>query len=170
MSFVLDLGDGQWVRRFVGFLAGKLAELNLLPPALSVRNVWRISFGVAMLTWFQPVLLRLGLFRGVLWFTLFAVICAARVFTGATSLTADASLLSLAAALPGLTLIGVRTRPWMILPAAAAFSAMVIGLNRDSHKFAPLAANLPYAATLLYGTQHLRVRAGLENRSPQQGG
>jgi len=68
------------------------------------------------------------------------------------------------AALPGMALIGWRSRSWMALIAGALFSTTFWFTASTAsfalHKalgnpvfIAILAANIPYAALLLYGTQ-----------------
>jgi hypothetical protein len=103
------------------------------------------------------MLLRLNLLRGVLWITAFSVVGAGRMFTGALPYTWLVRFLSLflAAAIPGLALIGARTRPWMIVPAAACFSAAVVAINGWLDASLPIVVNVPYAAILLYGTQRI---------------
>jgi hypothetical protein len=64
------------------------------------------------------------------------------------------TILFIAASVPGLTLIEWRTRPAMILPAAALFAG-VLAWGRQVTEYGALlfaAANFPYAAILLYGT------------------
>ena len=63
--------------------------------------------------------------------------------------------LGLAAAIPGFALIGERTRPWMMVPAAIAFALTVFVLIPYLDIFLAVAANVPYAAILLYGTRRV---------------
>jgi hypothetical protein len=62
------------------------------------------------------------------------------------------------AGIPGVALVGWRTRPWMTIPAAVLYSLAHMRLFSMSVAFDyrhPIAVVL-FAATLLYGTRQLK--------------
>jgi hypothetical protein len=118
MSLMLDFSE-DWLFSQVQHAPQSILQIGALPSRL--EDAWQISLEVALVTWFHPVLLRVGLFRGAYWVMVFSAVCFARVLIDENSTTILVIASFLAAALPGLALIGVRTRPWMILPAAACF-------------------------------------------------
>jgi hypothetical protein len=155
MSLMLDFSE-DWLFSKVQYATRSILQVGALPPTL--EDAWQISLEVALFTWFQPLLLRLGLVRGAYWVMVFSAVCFARVLIDENSMTTLLIASFLAAALPGLALIGVRTRPWMIVPAAACFSAAAFGLFDEEGRLLHLAANVPYPVILLYGTRLINLR------------
>ncbi len=130
-----------------------------------VVGIWSCIIMASTFVWFQPLLLRLNAWRSIAW-----VGAVAAAFTvSALSIAGDQSWGFYAApgiclALPGMALIGWRSRPWMSLIAAALFSAMywfmaatepaIISEAFGNPVFMALViANIPYAAALIYGTE-----------------
>jgi hypothetical protein len=153
MSLMLDFSE-DWLFSQVQHATQSILQIGALPSRL--EDAWQISLEVALVTWFHPVLLRVGLFRGAYWVMVFSAVCFARVLIDENSTTILVIASFLAAALPGLALIGVRTRPWMILPAAACFSAAASVLYEEEGHLLHLAASVPYPVILLYGTRLIR--------------
>jgi hypothetical protein len=139
----------------------------LVSRALRIVGVWNWITIALIFVWFQPLLLRLNAWRSIAWLGAFAFAFTASIWLYQSGGDSSGSFLLLAvglmAALPGVALIGWRSRPWMTLIAGALFSATFwfIGVHRPFHLpiwlgnrvfIAVLAANIPYAALLLYGT------------------
>jgi hypothetical protein len=121
-----------------------------------------VMFGVSplvlsklLLAWFQPFLLKLNATRGFAWIALW-IIPSTIVILLLPTVGMTLPIVFMQAALPGVTLIGWRSRFWMTVPAAALYAAAAWLL------FAPKFGNLnlviassAYGATLLYGTHLL---------------
>jgi hypothetical protein len=116
--------------------------------------------------WFQPILLRLNGWRSIAWISTAALAFTLCLTAPLLSEMAENSWLlpgALGAVViaPGIALIGYRSRPWMILIAGTLFSAtfwgaastIISGRLGNPVFTALLAANVPYAAILLYGTE-----------------
>jgi len=144
----------------------RLLQVPLLPVLHNMAytlTVW------LLLIWFQPLALRLSLWRGMAWISLplvAEILWQVHIaFAGYDSQWPWFAIQCGSAALQCWVLWGWRSRPWMCLPAQAATSALMI-----SASFLPSlpfwltrAVNtLPQAALLLYGTRLLRPqdRAG----------
>jgi hypothetical protein len=130
------------------------------PPA----TILEMSSVFAVMSWFQPICLRLNIFRSALWILIYVVVGLAIYamyfqFPNRFDEAAfDALLLTPMFGLPGLVTVGVRTRPWMS-PGGAILSMIVVYVFWDPHgSLAPAAllANIPYAALMLYGTRPVR--------------
>jgi hypothetical protein len=81
----------------------------------TVQDIWRCVAIAAVVSSFQPVLLRLNGLRTIVWITAFAVGLCAFHFLFMRPDTLNVTPLLLPFALPGVALIGCRTRPWMTL-------------------------------------------------------
>jgi hypothetical protein len=123
----------------------------------TLHPLWEAGSMAFVLHWFEPFLLRLDRRRGCAWLALRAV----------TYLIMDLLLSSSAedwrwqlggfvlAAGPSFALIGCRTRPWVIIPAAMLLNLACCDLSILDLRFEYLypAAVAIYAGTLLYGTE-----------------
>ena len=123
-------------------------------------------FGV--MCWFHPLCLRLGVIRSTLWIVSYVTVglviymvypLISHRFSEALF---DAVLLPPMLGLPGLAVIGVRTRPWISPCAAIVSSIAVFAFWRSEGSLitGALLANVPYAALMIYGTKPLRPSSG----------
>jgi hypothetical protein len=159
----VNLGLLKLALNAVNLFARKVSAFVVLPSDLV--GIWNcVTIGIAFV-WYQPLLLRLNAWRSIAWISAAAISLTASLF----SVEDDQSWgliagVGIVATLPGAVLIGWRSRPWMILIAGALFTATFwfmasIGQSIFSKAFgnpvfmAILAANIPYAAVLLYGTE-----------------
>jgi hypothetical protein len=117
--------------------------------------------------WFYPVALRLGSLRTVIWVGLAAL--GAQLFSCLWEFFTISGwvfhLRTLPILLPGVALIGRRTRPWMVVPATIAWTycgAFGIGWNSSFDFFSVAKMSLPYAAILTFGTKLIPKRAAPE--------
>jgi hypothetical protein len=123
----------------------------------------------ALISWFQPLALRVGLVRGVIWMIAYAVLGIVVLnilgrWPGAHSWIENILLAHLCG-LPGLDCIGARTRPWLSLVAGSLsvrLLALIYPVPHETTWFHAsmllMTANLPYAAIMLYGTRLIRRR------------
>jgi uncharacterized SAM-binding protein YcdF (DUF218 family) len=110
---------------------------------------------LSILSWFQPILLRLNYPRAGIWIAISCVVPAAAIGVGLMSAKNSTIVPSVAVGLTGFALIGWRTYPWMTLVAAVPH-ALVLLITLDSPARglpAITVASVPYAAILLYGTR-----------------
>jgi hypothetical protein len=132
------------------------------PPAA----VLEMSSVFAVMCWFQPMCLRLGILRSALWIVVYVTVGLA-IYAMYSVLGErlgealfDAVLLPPMFGLPGLVAIGVRTRVWLS-PCAAILSTIAVFAfwnSRGSLVPAALLANIPYALLMLYGTRPIESR------------
>jgi len=118
----------------------------------------------ALLSWCQPLLLRMGTLRGVMWLLLHCGLSIAVVMYWDGREThnrlLDAVLVGNLCGVPGLVAIGARTRAWLSL-VGGAMSVAVLSVVMWSG-ISPIHTNLPwfvmlsqapYAAVMIYGTR-----------------
>ena len=134
-------------------------------------EMWLWACTYSLMGWFQPILLRLSLVRTVVWIGILVLsveVPKVGMSNGVMVSQGNAPWMIndfVSATLPGLALIGERSRPWMMI-VAAALSVFVqwlsgsiaewLGFQRGQLYYANLViSSLPYAAVLLYGTRRL---------------
>jgi hypothetical protein len=151
LTEIIDAVAAKWVALVSSWLSKLGFSLQI-----GVVEISFITRALAMV-WIYPFVLRLGLLRFAAW-TALAVAGAILCFE-ALSNSAGSRMYFLCfgfpALLPGVAMIGRRTRPWLILPASAAFTA-VFHLGSQIHEGDFLWAaqiSLPYAAILIFGTK-----------------
>lgn len=138
-------------------------DLPPMPPF-----VHRAAFITNMLViwfWFEPIILRLNLFRGLSWLVLRCVPSLV-LGLGAASYTLNGPSQFLASSvLTAPLLFRWRTRPWMTVIGGVLMTGMVYATSWLFDLFQLTAGNdwwrgplmnLPFAAILLYGTRLLR--------------
>jgi hypothetical protein len=131
--------------------------------SLDPRLGWICSVQ-AMLSWFQPVVLRLGAVRVALWIAVYVLLGAGLIFSldrapGMYSVR-DLIVIGHWFGVPGMVVIGARTHPWQSFVGAAAalgllalFGWKALSFGSGSMVSGLILANLPYAAVMLYGTE-----------------
>jgi hypothetical protein len=132
---------------------------------------WNSFLPNLVVVWFQPILLRLSTQRILTWLGISTVGAAVTaILISQNGSTYWMFLYFLKASLPGFALIGARSRPWLILPAAAlqvfmdSVLQLMYWLGRDRFfdsddtisVVTDVAASVLYGAVLLYGTRQLR--------------
>jgi hypothetical protein len=161
---VIDLGFLNGIDEAMQRFARYISRFIAVPS--SVVTIWAYISLAVLFVWFQPLLLRLNGWRSIAWISAVTVVLALALSPPILSHLGDKPWFLLGAlgiiiTLPGLTLIGYRSRPWIMLIAGVLFLA-VFWYTASlilSHRFGNpvflslLAANLPYAAVLLYGTK-----------------
>ena len=124
-------------------------------------RVLAIAANFALLTfWFEPLVLRLNLLRGGVWFGLrIALNLVAYVFNKPDFALPNALAIFVWAVLRVPVLRGVRSRPWWAALGGMLMAAMAGGclhwrMDGASWRMQP-ATIFPYAAVLLCGTRRL---------------
>ena len=162
MCVALNFGVGEAVYERSIVFASKLGSW-LAIPWRTLAFVWDSSATLFVITWFQPLLLRLSTPRAIGWI---ALSCVLPAVIGGLTTTPETYILVLTCALSltGLTLIGCRTRPWMTVVGAMAYAAVFLLTANAPIRGLPALAlgSLPYGGILLYGTRLLRHADGLE--------
>jgi uncharacterized SAM-binding protein YcdF (DUF218 family) len=162
MCVALNFGVGDAIYERSIHFASKLGSW-LAIPWHTLASVWIESAALFVIMWFQSVLLRLSTARTLGWIALSCILPAA---TQGLTTSSETYILasSCALAFTGLALIGWRTRPWMTVVAAMAYSAvLLLTANAPIRGLPALAlASLPHGAILLYGTRLLRYVDGRE--------
>jgi len=145
-----------WV--FEGLLGGVLFEL--LPRLIGSNAIviGMVSTSVLASAWYQPLVLRVGLLRWSIWMCANLLITAAAFAAAPALLTGPEWVSGLFYGLPGLAILGRRTRPWMSLVAAGV--ATVIGYSwwvsgRSDPWLNACWWTIIYGAVMLYGTEPL---------------
>jgi len=170
---VIDLGFLNGIDEAMQRFARYISRFIAVPS--SFVTMWPYITLAALFVWFQPLLLRLNGWRSIAWISAVTVVLALALSPPILSHLGDKpwfllGALGIIVTLPGLTLIGYRSRPWMILIAGILFLpvfAVTASMIRDPRFGGPnsiglLAANLPYAAVLLYGTKLKTRTAGAD--------
>jgi hypothetical protein len=100
--------------------------------------------------WCYPFALRLGALRSAIWLLLAGVAGG----SASWSVIGDSAFwkVTLLLAAPGLAMIGRRTRPWMILPASAAYLSVTTAHWELNDLLSEVTKGLPFAAILIFGT------------------
>jgi len=144
-----------WLYDQLGVVTQSFAKLIPLPVA-TLQLAWLSCLVSLILSWYQPVLLRLSLIRGVLWLCAPLVVTFIAEFTGIRSRPwvfrmHDFVLLFL----PTLALIGIR-KPFLGLVLAAAASGATIHLGRFRYNW--VMADAVYASIIILGTSRIPKR------------
>ena len=162
---LIDSGFRGWMDLVTRRLSMTLRSLIGYSPTAAFLEMASV-FGV--MCWFHPLCLRLGVIRSTLWIVSYVAVglviymvypLISNRFSGALF---DAVLLPPMLGLPGLAVIGIRTRPW-ISPCAAIVSSIAVFAfwrNEGSLLTGALLANVPYAALMIYGTKPRRPALG----------
>jgi hypothetical protein len=161
-GLALKMGYIDWIEGVLRWVTTELSPyLGTLP---NLRYVVICQF-LVVLNWYQPVALNLGLGRCLLWIALSvvlgisAVVMLDRPYRPYDNHIINLLIVGLLGGVPGLVVIGVRTRPWMTFVGAAlaigllittGWTSKVLGL--EALVFGMILANLPYAAVMIYGT------------------
>ncbi len=128
--------------------------------AAQLAETWFWATEWLLFIWFQPLLLRLGLGRGLLWMCLGVLPSPTLdiiMRSGAISIPSqleETVFVFFATSLPCLALIGYRVRWWLTIPAAACFTAITMAFADSMHAYT--AASCIYAPFLLFGTRTIR--------------
>ncbi len=159
MGMALDAGLESYLRESVD---SSVTKVNSLVPGwvTSAHSslVLIVNF-VSLVTWYQPLLLRVGLLRWVIWMGGAAATAAGFSFYAWSLGPWEAAIFFWAwPSIGGLLLIGQRCRPWMSLPAGVLSVIVGTVLFERQHEvpwwWIPV-TNLRYAAVMLYGTWRL---------------
>jgi hypothetical protein len=144
--------------------------------------IWPMASVYLLLAWFQPILLGLNLTRSLSWIALWIVVPALIMQVLPIGFNTFVSFLQ--AAFPGLVLMRWRSRPWMTIPAAVLYTALLHLLELPQFAQLPI-GNLhltvgvtAYGAVLLHGTRLLpgctifvaRVKGTTDESGRQCGG
>jgi hypothetical protein len=153
-----------------------LAEMQIHLSHHMSRNV----FSAVASLWIYPFALRLGWLRALVWISLAGMgaglglaLASLMGFRGVVSVAGDLSTFAMAPVLtlPGVALVGRRSRPWLILAAAAGFPGVDRFTNQVCSRqfwemfrsWQPAAwgalCSFPYAAILIFGTKLIPKRS-----------
>ena len=168
----------------LAIIAGRLVEID--SELLDRHTIWMVSalndYGIVLNAsdfyignmvvaqiWFQPVALRIGLLRTVLWIVLASLAATVMLSVCPDRWHGLASLISVGnlAGLPGLLVTGVRTRPWLspvgglvsitalqlVNSLAPTFEWLRYSFLRDT-----IISQAIYAAVMLWGTWRIEPR------------
>jgi hypothetical protein len=166
-----------------GVMARACDERNLLPGTAimlvthlpvtltqALPALWYLPLAGLIVTLYQPILLRLGMLRGVCWILL-AVVADAFLSSAISDTPMEAfSHNFLRGAAPGLALIGRRT-PWMVA-VAAVISAWIV-IDWDPASVAGVerrtGSPTPRSGILGRGRRPVRVRSPLRHECHREG-
>jgi len=158
---LIDSGFRGWMDLLTRRLSMTLRSLTGYSPTAAFLEMASV-FGV--MCWFQPLCLRLGVIRSTLWIVSYVAVGLViymvypLISNRFSEALFDAVLLPPMLGLPGLAVIGVRTRAW-ISPCAAILSSIAVFAfwrSEGSLLTGALLANVPYAALMIYGTKPRR--------------
>jgi hypothetical protein len=157
---IFDPITAHWIERMGGvyFRAVNQAANSHLPGWLRYAPAIGTMFLCGC--WFEPLLLRLDLFRGLAWIALRTLAPASvKVFAGGLSAFMAALVIGAALGLSVLVLRGWRSRPWMPVIAIPlmilVYCLLVISEITMPSWLLGAALAFPSAAVLLYGTRLL---------------
>lgn len=160
MGVAFDLGAARLITDWVGFFFDDLDRIAPRPVHPAVR-VLAIAANFALLTfWFEPLVLRLSLLRGVVWLGLRIVLnLVAYLFNQTDFALHNALAIFVWALLTVPVLRGVRHHPWRaalggMLMATIAGACLHWRMDGASWWMQP-ATILPYAVVVLFGTRRL---------------
>lgn len=173
----------RWLRDGIDFVLVTIITWSPLRIPLTGHLVFKMAALAFLWSWFPPVILRVGLWRTIAWVV---TACGYRVILDLGAYNDDPGppfvaclLLCSVLGLPGLTVTGRRSRPWMsligILVASVFLAAMYDSLDRSwpetpfrlmpadaftwAGRFRGLAGivmtHLLYGAVMIYGTDPL---------------
>jgi hypothetical protein len=156
---VLKYDKSRGVSAAIVWFSGTLKSVIGYSPSNELLRVCAI---LALLSWFQPVCLRLGITRCVLYSFIYIGLGLAVLRSGPFFLTpqlGEAVLVTPILGLPGLLSIGVRTRARLSPVGGFLSLCAFLGLTYHASRSADLTfllGNLPYAVVMLYGTRLIR--------------
>jgi hypothetical protein len=161
----------RWIGEAIRVVVLKFSSLGLaLPvPFLELCNIF------ALLSWYQPVILRLRAIRCVLWVVSYVLLglFVAYFFPDLfyRYRFSEAAVIAQLCGIPGLVVIGARTRPWMTLAGGVisllALLAQPLGILFWSwFAWVLFVVNLPYAVVMIYGTRRFKRRGGGSTEGP----
>jgi hypothetical protein len=164
LSWLMMRFDNYWSRQVaLDWITTRLAPSTARGWFLT--STWVSLCTACLMGWFQPILLRLSLVRTIAWI---GTLVLGDLLPDVLALHGEFRWMYYefySASLPGVVLIGERSRPWMIIPAAAlsVFIQCVSmslaewqGFSSGHVYYADFViSSVPYAAVLLYGTRRL---------------
>jgi len=161
------------VTAWISFVLVPLAKAGIAPPP----RLLELCFIFGALSWFQPVLLRLGAGRCALWvvsYVLLGLGCASvfpDLFYGFRM--TEAVVVTQMCGIPGLTATGARRRAWLSLfGGVLSLGALLVypwGVVFWSWlAWVLVIINLPYAVVMLHGTARIKRRHAWETSLPQE--
>ena len=161
-GLTLELELTRWLERVIDLISNwLLANVGYSPPT----RIIVMCHIFVLLSWFQPVALRLGAVRVLFWMIAYSALGIAAVFISMSRQPGRDTLLDLLlvghlCGFPGLVAIGARTRPWLTFVGAAAALILLKATNwkmtsvgSGSLMLGMIIANLAYGAVMVYGTE-----------------
>jgi hypothetical protein len=146
-----------WLYDLTGLVLNRFeVDLGIFFPR-SIQGLAYVPSILLLLFWFQPVVLRIGLGRGLIWVILGTIFGTTVIAAGDYLEPSDTGALIAGQLLgiPGLAAIGARTRPWMSILASGAATHVALFLmphNQRTPWYAFAVPNVIYGALMLYST------------------
>jgi hypothetical protein len=131
--------------------------------AAGLRWSWGAASVTLLFCWFEPLLLRLNLARGLAWLGVKVFVTVIFGLVPYPNMPTTDVMWRwqfenfVCAAGPAVVLIGWRARPWMTVTAAMLHCSAFFLLRFASWRYDSIVAAALYSAALLYGTRELKV-------------
>jgi hypothetical protein len=160
----LSYGDGDWLGQQIQRFVQTLKQQGVPMPPTELLRILSIT---AFLSWYQPVILRIGAIHSALWVAAYALLTLGTIVCHETlrfpMRLMDVFLLGNLGGLVGLLAIRARTRAWMSLVGGALSIVMLYFVTRGAHVrvsnvvWLATVSQAVYGAVMIWGTRRLKA-------------